>query len=58
MFNPTSQGSPRQDMNFQNNNTNKKLPNPANFKIVKCKSFERGILKKFIINNLFTFLRK
>lgn len=30
-----------QDMNFSNNFT-KKLPNPSNFKIVKCKSFERG----------------
>lgn len=23
-------------------NINKKIPNPANFKIVKCKNFERG----------------
>jgi hypothetical protein len=27
---------------FRPNNPNKKIPNPANFKIVKCKNYERG----------------
>ncbi len=36
--------------NFSNNNNNfvKKLPNPANYKIVKCKGFERGNLILFL----------
>ena len=45
MFNPTtSYANQGQDRNFLNNNANKKLPNPANFKIVKCKGYERGNL--------------
>jgi hypothetical protein len=46
MFNPTSHMNANHDMDFRNNNNNnnKKLPNPANFKIVKCKNFERGII--------------
>lgn len=48
MFNPTSQMNPSQDMNFQNTHTNKKLPNPANFKIVKCKNFERGNINSIL----------
>lgn len=32
-----------QEINIPNNPT-KKLPNPANYKIVKCKNFERGKL--------------
>lgn len=58
MFNPTSQMNQGQDGNFQNTYTNKKLPNPANFKIVKCKNFERGIFndKKFKTITIFTLL--
>jgi len=44
MFNPTSNMNLGQDMNL--NNGAKKLPNPSNFKIVKCKNFERGNLLK------------
>lgn len=59
MFNPTSNINPGQDMLFNNNNnTNKKLPNPANFKIVKCKNFERGIFNYFnnkLIDKFYVF---
>ena len=47
MLNPNSQMMPpRNQQNFGGNDNNgaKKLPNPANFKIVKCKNFERGNL--------------
>lgn len=50
MLNPTSSMMNGNDFGFMNNNNpnnnnfnnNKKLPNPANFKIVKCKNFEKG----------------
>lgn len=44
MLNPPSAMMTGNDMGFMSNNNNnmKKLPNPANYKIVKCKSFERG----------------
>jgi len=45
MFNPTSNMNQNQDMSFSNNN--KKLPNPSNYKIVKCKNYERG--KKYFL---------
>ena len=47
MLNQGSPMMPQNDMNmnFMNNHHQKKLPpNPANFKIVKCKNFERGKL--------------
>ena len=40
-MNPMMSGN---DMTFMNNA--KKLPNPTNYKIVKCKNFEKG--KKFV----------
>ena len=41
MLNPNSQmGMQRNEQNFNNNA--KKIPNPANFRIVKCKNYERG----------------
>lgn len=40
MFNTTSAMNPAADLNVMS--SAKKLPNPANFKIVKCKNFERG----------------
>lgn len=40
---PMTQGN---DMNFMNNA--KKLPNPSNYKIVKCKNFEKGKKQFFI----------
>lgn len=44
MLNPNSQMMPKSDQNFPN--TTKKLPNPANYKIVKCKNFEKdGVCK-------------
>lgn len=58
MFNPTSHINANHDMDFHhnnsnnNNNNNKKLPNPSNFKIVKCKNFERGIINLSISNEV------
>lgn len=48
-----SNPTPRNEQQQQNPNSNfpnsaKKLPNPQNFKIVKCKNFERG--KNRLIN--------
>ena len=40
--NQSSPMMPRNEQNFNNNANAKKLPNPANFKIVKCKNYERG----------------
>ena len=38
-----NQSSPMMSGNEPNfNNYAKKLPNPGNFKIVKCKNYERG----------------
>ena len=56
MSNPSGNMMPRSEHNFPNNA--KKLPNPANFKIVKCKNFERGkkYIKKIIIKISFFFL--
>lgn len=44
MFNPPSSMMFGNDNGFSSNSSNnlKKLPNPANYKIVKCKNFERG----------------
>jgi hypothetical protein len=36
-----SQIIPKNEQTIPNNG--KKLPNPANYKIVKCKNFEKGI---------------
>lgn len=45
MLNPPSAMMSGSDMGFMGNNIGmKKLPNPANYKIVKCKSYERGNL--------------
>lgn len=55
---------PGNDMNVFSNA--KKLPNPANYKIVKCKNYEKGkknlfilkIKKKFILKNIFYFFKR
>ena len=56
MFNPPSQMMQGNQGNQGNDMNNaKKLPNPANYKIVKCKNYERGkktflkIFKLFIL---------
>jgi len=44
MFNNQSnyQKNPNQNQMGGFKSMNKKIPNPANFKIVKCKNFEKG----------------
>jgi len=44
MFNNQNNFHKNQNQNQMNGfkNNNKKIPNPANFKIVKCKNYEKG----------------
>jgi len=58
MLNHPSPMMTRNEMGFTNNA--KKLPNPAYFKIVKCKNFERGMFIyhsfKHYFNNEFFYV--